>query len=205
MPPTPPPRRGLSPRVFAWIFGLLLIAFTSFQMAQNRLQHPEPPPSSTVAEIGGDETTAHGQARRQDGSSAPGLDFNVSASVADTSAAKVYAYVDQMPQPPGGMDGLMQYLNKNIQYPAEALDHHVEGKVYINFSIDPTGHVRDVRVAKGIGAGCNEEAVRVISQMPRWQPGLHNGQAVGVSYTIPVAFTINTPSFLRLLDKIFHA
>ncbi|RAK64703.1 energy transducer TonB [Hymenobacter edaphi] len=205
MPPLPPRRNGLSTRQFAWIFGGLLALLTLFQLAQHRPQRFEPPPSGTVAEIGGDETTAHGQARRQDRSFAPEPDSNVPASVADTSAAKVYAYVDQMPQPPGGMDGLLQYIGKNVHYPAEALDSHVEGKVYVNFTVGPDGRVRDVRVAKGIGAGCDEEAARVIRQMPRWQPGRHNGQLVSVSYTIPVTFTITTPSFLRFLDKFFHA
>jgi periplasmic protein TonB len=110
--------------------------------------------------------------------------------VEDVVEAKVYTYVEQMPQPPGGMEGLMQYLGKNIKYPALALRNQVEGKVFVNFVVGPNGQISDVKVTKGIGAGCDEEAVRVISKMPAWSPGKQNGRAVSVSYTVPVTFTI---------------
>ncbi|KAA9331699.1 energy transducer TonB [Hymenobacter busanensis] len=103
---------------------------------------------------------------------------------------KVYTYVEQMPTPPGGMEGLMQYLGKNIKYPSLALRNQVEGKVFVNFVVGPSGQITDVKVTKGIGAGCDEEAVRVISKMPAWAPGKQNGRAVSVSYTVPVTFTI---------------
>ncbi|RTQ53799.1 energy transducer TonB [Hymenobacter gummosus] len=110
--------------------------------------------------------------------------------VEEVVEAKVYTYVEQMPQPPGGMEGLMQYLGKNIKYPALALRNQVEGKVFVNFVVGPSGQITDVKVTKGIGAGCDEEAVRVISKMPAWSPGKQNGRAVSVSYTVPVTFTI---------------
>ena len=95
-----------------------------------------------------------------------------------------------LPQPPGGMEGLMQYLGKNIKYPSLALRNQVEGKVFVNFVVGPSGQITDVKVTKGIGSGCDEEAVRVIKNMPAWAPGKQNGRAVSVSYTVPVTFTI---------------
>lgn len=112
------------------------------------------------------------------------------AAVAEVVKETVYTYVEQMPQPPGGMEGLMQYLGKNIKYPALALRNQVEGKVFVNFVVGPSGQITNVTVTKGIGAGCDEEAVRVISKMPAWSPGKQNGRAVSVSYTVPVTFTI---------------
>ncbi|WP_286130621.1 energy transducer TonB [Solirubrum puertoriconensis] len=103
---------------------------------------------------------------------------------------KVYTYVEQMPTPPGGMEGLMQYLGKNIKYPPLALRNQVEGKVFVNFVVGQNGEISNVTVTKGIGAGCDEEAVRVIKGMPAWTPGKQNGRAVSVSYTVPVTFTI---------------
>ncbi|OON70747.1 energy transducer TonB [Hymenobacter sp. CRA2] len=103
---------------------------------------------------------------------------------------KVYTYVEQMPQPPGGMEGLLQYFTRHVKYPAAALREQVEGKVFVNFIVRPDGHISDVQVTKGIGAGCDEEALRVVSQMPPWQPGKQNGRVVSVSYTVPITFTV---------------
>ncbi|GAA4378112.1 TonB family protein [Hymenobacter koreensis] len=119
-----------------------------------------------------------------------GLGDEGNKAVEEVVEQKVYQYVEQMPTPPGGMEGLMQYLGKNIKYPSLALRNQVEGKVFVNFVVGPTGQITDVKVTKGIGAGCDEEAVRVISKMPAWAPGKQNGRAVSVSYTVPVTFTI---------------
>lgn len=107
---------------------------------------------------------------------------------------KVYTYVEQMPQFPGGMQTLMQYISASLRYPALAVQNQVEGKVFVNFIVRPSGQITNAVVTKGIGAGCDEEAVRVISQMPAWEPGKQNGRTVSVSYTVPVTFDLkNTP------------
>ncbi|MBC6991392.1 energy transducer TonB [Hymenobacter jejuensis] len=103
---------------------------------------------------------------------------------------KVYTYVEQMPTPPGGMEALLQYIGKNIKYPAMALRNQVEGKVFVAFVVGPDGAISNVTVQKGIGGGCDEEAVRVIKGLPRWTPGKQNGRAVSVSFTVPVTFAI---------------
>ena len=103
---------------------------------------------------------------------------------------KVYQYVEQMPAPPGGMNALLQYIGKNIKYPPMALRNQVEGKVFVNFVVGPTGAISDVKVQKGIGSGCDEEAMRVIKGLPDWTPGKQNGRPVSVSFTVPVTFAI---------------
>ncbi|UOQ73785.1 energy transducer TonB [Hymenobacter cellulosilyticus] len=119
-----------------------------------------------------------------------GLGEETNKVVEEVVENKVYTYVEQMPTPPGGMEGLLSYLGKTIKYPALALRNQVEGKVFISFVVGPTGGITDVKVTKGIGAGCDEEAVRVIKAMPAWTPGKQNGRPVSVSYTVPVTFAI---------------
>lgn len=106
-------------------------------------------------------------------------------------ADKVYTYVEQMPEFPGGREAMMKYIGINTKYPALALRNQVEGKVFVAFVVKPDGSISDTKVLKGIGSGCDEEAVRVINSMPAWTPGKQNGRTVAVSYTVPVTFSVN--------------
>lgn len=119
-----------------------------------------------------------------------GLEGEGTKVVEEVVEQKVYQYVEQMPVFPGGQEALLQYIAKNIKYPALALRNQVEGKVFIAFVVGPDGQVSDVKTQKGIGAGCDEEAMRVIKNLPRFAPGKQNGRAVSVSYTVPVTFAI---------------
>lgn len=99
-------------------------------------------------------------------------------------------YFEQMPEFPGGMGGLMQYLARSIRYPAEALRRRAQGKVEVTFIVDETGQPRDVRVSRGVLPALDAEALRVLRLMPRWQPGRQQGEPVPVYYTVPVTFAI---------------
>ncbi len=103
----------------------------------------------------------------------------------------VYRVVEKMPEYPGGISQLMKYLADNINYPAEAKEKGVQGRVFVNFIVEADGSVSNVNVLRGIGAGCDEEAVRVVSSMPKWTPGEQDGQPVRVSFNIPVKYTLN--------------
>lgn len=113
--------------------------------------------------------------------------------VEDEERPGVYIVVDQMPEFPSGDKGLYQFIADNIKYPAEAKEEGIKGRVFVNFIVEPDGSVSDIRVLRGIGGGCDEEAVRVVKSMPRFKPGMQDGETVRVSYTIPV--------FFRLEDK----
>ena len=102
----------------------------------------------------------------------------------------VYQIVEEMPQFPGGEKGMMEFVTKNIAYPQEARDKEIEGRVFVKFVIEKDGSVSDVKVAKGIGGGCDEEAVRVVKAMPKWKPGKQDGKTVRVSYTMPFFFKL---------------
>ena len=113
--------------------------------------------------------------------------------VAFAQSGDVFTTVEKMPEFPGGQTGLQEYLLKNIKYPEEARTNVVEGVSYINFVVSSTGDVTGARVLKGNNEQFNQEALRVVSAMPRWQPGLQGGQTVSVQYTLPVRFSLTVP------------
>jgi len=100
----------------------------------------------------------------------------------------VYEVVEEMPEFAGGLEGLVKYLGDNIVYPKEAVASKVTGTVFVSFIVNADGSVSDVQVLKGIGGGCNEEALRVVQNMPDWQAGRQSGQAVAVRYSLPIRF-----------------
>lgn len=103
----------------------------------------------------------------------------------------VYLFAEVMPEFVGGEEGLYSYLSANIKYPEIAKRAGVEGRVIIQFIVSKTGAITDITVAKGIGAGCDEEAMRVIKSMPNWKPGKQNGLPVSVRMTVPISFKLN--------------
>lgn len=98
--------------------------------------------------------------------------------------------VDVAPEYPDGLNAMYGFIIKNINYPEDAKTNGIEGKVYVNFYIENDGTVTNVVVEKGIGGGCDEEAVRVVSMMPKWNPGQANGNPVRVRYRLPVPFRL---------------
>ena len=101
-----------------------------------------------------------------------------------------YVRVQKMPQFGNGDADLLNYLAKNIKYPRRALELGISGIVYLKFVVDKKGNVRDVQLLRGIGGGCDEEAVRKVKAMPNWKPGKQMGKPVNVYYNLPVKFTL---------------
>ena len=102
----------------------------------------------------------------------------------------IYQIVEQMPKFPGGESALMEYVSKNVAYPEEAKEKEIQGRVFIGFVVEKDGSIGEVKVLRGIGGGCDEEAVRVIKGMPKWKPGMQKGKPVRVSYQIPIMFKL---------------
>ena len=102
----------------------------------------------------------------------------------------IYQIVDEMPQFPGGEKAMMEYVAKNVKYPQEAKDKEIQGRVFVSFVIEKDGSVNEVKVERGIGGGCDEEAVRVVKAMPKWKPGKQDGKPVRVSYMMPFFFKL---------------
>lgn len=101
-----------------------------------------------------------------------------------------FRVVEDMPEFPGGDEALMKYLQRNLSYPEMASRTGTQGTVYVNFEVDKQGWIKDVTVLRGIGGGCDEEAIRVVKAMPQWTPGMQRGKAVRVLITLPVKFKL---------------
>jgi periplasmic protein TonB len=102
----------------------------------------------------------------------------------------VYNWAEEMPKFPGGETELRKFFTQHLVYPEIAKRAEVEGKVILSFIVDKNGNIIDVEVAKSIGAGCDEEAMRVLNIMPRWIPGKQNGNPVFTRINIPVVFKL---------------
>ena len=108
----------------------------------------------------------------------------------ESDELEVYQIVEQMPEFPGGEEVMMQYIAEQVKYPAEAKKAGAYGRVFIGFIVEPDGSLSDIKVLRGMGYGCDEEALRVAKFMPKWQPGMHRGKAVRVQYLVPVNFRL---------------
>ena len=113
--------------------------------------------------------------------------FDLATSYEDT----VYQIVEQMPQYTGGEEAMMKYVAENIKYPQAAKDKNISGRVFVSFVIEKDGSVSNVKVVRGIGGGCDEEAARVIKEMPKWKPGMQKGKPVRVNYMMPIFFKLD--------------
>ena len=103
---------------------------------------------------------------------------------------EIFTIVEDNPTPKGGMGAFYQYVNKNIKYPNQARRMGIEGKVFVQFVVDKVGNITEVQAVKGIGAGCDEEAVRVIKGAPKWNPGKQRGRPVKVRMVLPITFKL---------------
>ena len=105
----------------------------------------------------------------------------------------VFQVVEEMPDFPGGMKALMDYLSKNVKYPAEAHAIGAQGRVIVSFTVKKDGSIADTKVERSVNPYLDKEAMRVIAAMPKWQPGKQRGEAVNVRFTVPVAFRLSDP------------
>lgn len=99
--------------------------------------------------------------------------------------------VEDMPEPVGGMASFYQFISEEMKYPNQARRMNIEGRVFVQFVVDKDGSLSDIQVIKGIGAGCDEEAARVIAKAPKWHPGKQRGKAVRVRMIVPIHFRLN--------------
>ena len=110
---------------------------------------------------------------------------------AEVAEAEVFMVVEEAPVFPGGEEARIRFLQQNIRYPQLARESSIQGTVYVTFVVERNGAINDVRVLRGIGGGCDEEAVRVIRAMPKWMPGKQRGKPVRVQFNMAVKFILN--------------
>ncbi|WP_421875222.1 energy transducer TonB [Marinoscillum sp.] len=104
---------------------------------------------------------------------------------------EVFTIVEDQPEFPGGMAAFYKYVGDNMDYPSQARRMGIEGRVYVQFVVDKDGTVTEVTSVKGIGAGCDEEAERVLREAPKFKPGKQRGRAVKVRMVLPIIFKLS--------------
>ena len=110
--------------------------------------------------------------------------------VVDAKPEEVFKSVEQMPQFPGGDAALMKFLSSHINYPPMAAENNVQGKVIVQFVVDKTGKVGEVKVVRSVDKDLDHEAIRVCQALPKFTPGRQNGRPVSVWYTLPIQFKL---------------
>ncbi|MCW5912033.1 MAG: energy transducer TonB [Cyclobacteriaceae bacterium] len=103
---------------------------------------------------------------------------------------QIFSVVEETAEPKGGMPAFYKYVGEKMKYPAQARRMGVEGRVFVEFVVNRDGSIVDVKAIKGIGAGCDEEAVRVVQSAPSWKPGKQRGKPVRQKMVIPIIFKL---------------
>ena len=182
-PPPPPPPPKEIPKV------------TTTKFLPPEIKHdeevtkPEPPPE----EVRGN--TAAESVKGETESYEPPVDPDAKGSepVEPPKPAEdeIFTAVEQQAEFPGGAGAWGRFLQKTLKYPSAAQRANVGGRVFVSFVVNTDGTVQDVQVLKGVGFGCDEEAIRVIKSMPRWNPGKQSGRAVRSRFTQPITFVLS--------------
>lgn len=102
----------------------------------------------------------------------------------------VFVFVEQSPQFPGGDAARIKYIQNNLVYPKQAIELAIQGTVYVNFVVEKDSTITNPKVLRGIGGGCDEEAIRLIKAMPKWIPGKQRNMAVRCQFNMPIKFSL---------------
>lgn len=108
----------------------------------------------------------------------------------DDAASEVFQIVEDMPMFPGGELALRKWIADNVKYPVIAAENGIQGKVYVQFVVDKDGGISNARIARGVDPSLDQEALRVVNNLPKWKPGMQRGKPVRVSYTVPINFQL---------------
>jgi periplasmic protein TonB len=161
---------------------------------QEEKPEPPPPPQVPDIEIVEDDVEVDDELTFDDVDQNTAIDeYYVSrVDVADEEhfEAEIFTIVEEQPAFPGGDAALMEYLGKNISYPPMAKESGIQGTVFVQFVVEPDGSVSNAKILRGIGGGCDEEAIRVVRNMPKWKPGRQRGKPVRVYFNLPIRFIL---------------
>jgi len=153
---------------------------------------PPPPPQTQVIEIVEDDEEIEEELEIEDTevdeeTVVEIVEFEEEEEVAEP---EIFSIVEDMPSFPGGEEKLFKYLSEETKYPQMAKDAGIQGVVFVTFVVMENGSIQNVKVVRGIGGGCDEEAVRVVKKMPKWKPGKQRGKPVRVQYNLPIRFIL---------------
>ena len=161
---------------------------------QPKVQPPQPKPQVTQIEIVEDDVEVEDEidinAEVDQDEVIEEYEFVPEIEEEEIVEAEIFKVVEEMPEFPGGAAKMMEYIQKNIKYPMMARESDIQGRVFVNFVVEPDGRITNCSVMRGIGGGCDEEALRVVQSMPNWKPGKQRGSAVRCSFTVPIIFKL---------------
>lgn len=178
------------------------IASVTVNKADNKidvmLKNGETRTVETAGRIAGvDKVVSEGTTKKATAEAEPSSFAQKEKSLADKREALdakrtlVYKAVEQMPSFPGGEAAMLRFISEHVIYPKEAMDADEQGRVVVKFVVDAEGKVTDPTVMRGVSPSLDAEAIRVIGEMPRWEPGRVNGEAVSTQYMLPVSFKLS--------------
>lgn len=106
------------------------------------------------------------------------------------NAQKALSTVEEMPEYPGGLSAMQEFIKENLKYPTDAQDKKIEGRVVVRFVVGTEGDISDVTIVRNLIASCDAEVVRIVQAMPKWKPGKQKGKNVAVYFNIPIQFKL---------------
>jgi protein TonB len=168
------------------------VQYTDIQIVENtELENPPPPQSeidiSIISSIDKEGGISDAVAETPPAEAPPAVTKVLEIEVDNTA----FITVEVQPSFMGGNSEMYKFLGKNLKYPTAAQRANIQGKVFLSFIVEKDGSITDIETMKGIGFGCDEEAMRVVKLMPKWIAGKQNGRNVRVKFTIPVFFRLN--------------
>lgn len=184
-PPPPPPPKVEPPPIKDQI------KFVPPKVKKDEEVKEEEPPPPTIEELKDKEIATETKKGEEGGIDASLLEPPPPV-IEEEPEDKVFQVVEQMPEFPDGQAALFKYLKDHLKYPPIAKENNIEGTVVVNFVVTKTGDIQQVKVVRGVSGGqmLDEEAMRVIKNMPNWKAGKHNGRPVNVTFTLPVKFKL---------------
>lgn len=151
----------------------------------------EEPASPTVAELDGKVIATETGNGVDEGIDSPLIGEVPGVPVIEEPVDEApFAYVEQMPSFPGGLKAMYKFITDELDFPVMAKENRISGTVIVQFVVSKEGDIQNAKVVKEPGGGCGKEALRMINSMPRWKPGMHNGRAVAVTFTLPIKFVL---------------
>ncbi|MBL4752283.1 MAG: energy transducer TonB [Flavobacteriales bacterium] len=159
-------------------------------ITEREIKPPPPPPPIEELVIVEDEEELEEELEVEDMDVEEDEEIEIIEEEEEIIEEQIFTIVEQMPQFGGGDADLLNYLAKNIKYPQMAKESGISGTVHVTFVVGKDGKVGEVRVLRGIGGGCDKEAIRVVKNMPDWKAGKQRGKPVAVQYNLPVRFVL---------------
>lgn len=157
---------------------------------EQKVQPPPPPPPPQLEVVEDDELVEEDDIQSTEVNQDTKIDIPVIEPEEGPAEPEIFTIVEEMPSFPGGDQALLEYMAKNTKYPPLARENGLQGIVVVTFVVDEKGNINNVQVLRGIGGGCDEEAIRVVKTMPAWKPGKQRGMPVRVQYNLPFRFTL---------------